>query len=149
MLADSYEWVFCDGNSSGEASPYHIFNFGTNVSTILIAGNNDICFDSLQISFEWKNISEFIDVFSPNIITPNNDGRNDCFEVIVPDEFIECTNYKIYNRWGMKVHDTKEFMNNFCGINAYNNKEVSSGTYYYTIEIGDYLVNGFVQVERD
>lgn len=149
LLADSYEWVFGDGNASDEASPYHIFNFGTNVSTILIAGNNDICFDSLQISFEWKNISEFIDVFSPNIITPNNDGRNDCFEVIVPDEFIECTNYKIYNRWGMKVHDTKEFMNNFCGINAYNNKEVSSGTYYYTIEIGDYLVNGFVQVERD
>ena len=32
--------------------------------------------------------------------------------------------------------------------NAYNNKEVSSGTYFYTIEIGDYLLNGFVNVER-
>ena len=149
LLADSYKWVFGDGSSSEEASPYHIFNFGTNVSMFLIAGNNDICFDSLQISYEWKNISEFIDVFSANIISPNNDGRNDCFEVIVPDEFIECTNYSIYNRWGMKVHDTKEFSNNFCGINAYNNKEVSSGTYYYTLEIGDYLINGFVQVERD
>tara|TARA_B100000401_G_scaffold437647_1_gene383757 strand:+ start:1067 stop:4315 length:3249 start_codon:yes stop_codon:yes gene_type:complete len=148
-LSDSYTWLFGDGVISSEANPYHIFNFGTNVSTIFIVGNNDICFDSLKVDFKWKKISEFIDVFSPNIITPNGDGRNDCFEVIVPDEFVECTNYEIYNRWGMKVYDTKEFSNDFCGINAYNKKEVSTGTYYYTIEVGDYVLNGFIQLERN
>ena len=49
----------------------------------------------------------------------------------------------------MKVYDTKEFTGDFCGINAYNNKPVNPGTYYYTIEVGDYVVNGFIQVERD
>lgn len=149
FLSDSYNWLFGDGGESVEADPYYVFNFGTNVSTVLVAGNNNICFDSSQVAFEWENISEFIDVFAPNIITPNNDQVNDCFEVVVPDEFAECTNYEIYNRWGMKVYDTKEFSNDFCGINAYNNKEVSSGTFYYVIEIGDYLVNGFVQLERN
>ena len=148
LLTDSYKWEFGDGSTSNEMNPYHIFNFGTNVSTVLTAGNNSICFDEARVSFEWENISEFLDVFSPNIITPNNDGVNDCFKVTVPKEFIECTHYEIYNRWGMKVYDTKGFKNNFCGFNAYNNKEVSSGTYFYTIEIGDYFLNGFVNVER-
>ena len=149
ILADSHNWIFGDGGESNELNPYHIFDFGTNASTVLSVGNNGICFDSARIDFEWKNIAEFIDVFIPNIITPNNDGVNDCFEVLIPDEFIECTNYEIYNRWGMKVYDTKEFKNNFCGINAYNNNKVSSGTYYYTLEIGDYLLNGFIQVENN
>ena len=148
LLTDTYKWEFGDGSTSNEMNPYHIFNFGTNVSTVLTVGNNGICFDEARVSFEWENISEFLDVFSPNIITPNNDGVNDCFKVTVPKEFIECTHYEIYNRWGMKVYDTKGFKNNFCGFNAYNNKEVSSGTYFYTIEIGDYLLNGFVNVER-
>jgi gliding motility-associated-like protein len=147
LLTDTYQWIFGDGTTSNQMNPYHIFNFGTNVSTVLTVGNNGICFDKANVDFEWKNISEFLDVFLPNIITPNNDGINDCFEVIVPKEFVECTHYEIYNRWGMKVYDTKEFKNNFCGINAYNNKEVSAGTYYYTVEVGDYLLNGFVKVE--
>ena len=149
LLSDSYRWFFGDGVVSSEANPYHIFDFGTNVSTVFIVGNNEICFDSLKIDFKWKKISEFIDVFSPNIITPNGDGLNDCFEVFVPEEFVECTNYEVYNRWGMRVYDTKEFSDDFCGINAYNEKEVSTGTYYYTIEIGDYVLNGFIQLERN
>ncbi|MBO73478.1 MAG: hypothetical protein CMD35_07685 [Flavobacteriales bacterium] len=149
LLADSYNWVFGDGNFSDENSPFNVFNFGTNSNTVLTVGNNGICFDSMEVNFEWGNISEVIEVFSPNIITPNNDSRNDCFEVIVPPEFIQCTNYEVYNRWGMKVYDTKEFTGDFCGINAYNNKPVNPGTYYYTIEVGDYVVNGFIQVERD
>jgi gliding motility-associated-like protein len=148
LLTDSYKWEFGDGSTSNEINPYHIFNFGTDVSTVLTVGNNDVCFDEAKADFEWENISEFLDVFSPNIITPNNDGVNDCFEVIVPKEFVQCTHYEIYNRWGMKVYDTKEFKKNFCGINGYNNKEVSLGTYYYTIVIGDYFLNGFVKVER-
>ena len=149
LLTDSYNWLFGDGSISNEESPFHIFNFGANVSTVLTVSNNGICFDEASVDFEWENISQFLDVFIPNIITPNNDGVNDCFEVVVPKEFIDCTNYVIYNRWGMKVYDTKVFQNNFCGTNAYNNKEVSTGTYYYTIEIGDYYLNGFVKVEND
>ena len=146
LLADSFHWTFRNGKMSNEMNPSHIFDFGTNVTTLLSVGNNDICFDSTQVDFNWNNISDFINVFPPNIITPNYDGLNDCFEVKVPVEFTECTDYAFYNRWGVKIFDTKDFKGDFCGINAYNNQEVSSGAYYFILRIGDYTVNGFVQV---
>ena len=56
LLSDSYTWLFGDGVVSSEANPYHIFDFGTNVSTVFIVGNNEICFDSLKVDFKWKKI---------------------------------------------------------------------------------------------
>ncbi len=148
VLVDTYIWDFGNGNTSSEKNPFVIFEFGTQASSNLIVGNNGICFDTASVNFNWKKISEFIDVFVPNIITPNSDGKNDCFEVILPDEFVDCADYEIFNRWGMKVYDSKEFKTDFCGFNAYNNQELSEGTYYYTLLIGDYQLNGFVTIVR-
>ena len=145
---ESYNWKFGDGSASTDPSPFHIYKFGTNPKTSLTVGNNEICFDTLPVGFYWQKISEFIEVFAPNIITPNNDAINECFEVSVPIEFINCTNYTVFNRWGMKIFDTKEFNGDFCGINAYNNQIVSDGTYFYVVEVGDYILNGFVEVIR-
>ncbi len=147
-LADSYLWDFGDGFTSVEESPFHIFEFGNEVTTTLITINNGICADTAIQSFNWKKISEFLDVFVPNVFTPNNDGINDCFEVIVPDEFVSCTDFVMYNRWGMKVFDTQEFKSDFCGVNAYNEQDLPEGTYYYSLEIGDYKLNGYVQLVR-
>lgn len=148
QLADAYIWDFGDGGNSNELNPNNVFAFGSYSNTSLIVANNGICFDTAQVSFEWQKISEFIDVFVPNIITPNGDTKNDCFEIIVPNEFNECTNYEVFNRWGMKVYDSNEFKSDFCGLNAYNNKELSSGTYYYVIDVGDYSLNGFIQLVK-
>lgn len=148
QLADSYLWSFGDGNTSTEANPFYIFQFGSELTTTLTAVNNGICFDTASVSFDWENISEFLDVFIPNIFTPNNDGTNDCFEVIIPEEFEGCTNFVMLNRWGMKVFDSNEFKTDFCGVNAYNNQELPVGTYYYMVEIGDFKLNGYVQLAK-
>jgi gliding motility-associated-like protein len=145
---ESYNWKFGDGRISNDPSPFHIYDFGTSPKTSLIVGNNDLCFDTLPVSFYWQKISQFVEVFAPNIITPNNDAMNECFEVSVPIEFIDCTDYIIFNRWGMKVFNTRDFDGDFCGVNAYNNQPVSDGTYFYVIEVGDYILNGFIQVIR-
>jgi gliding motility-associated-like protein len=146
--ADSYQWVFGDGSTSIDLDPFHVYDFNTQPKTSLIVGNNGVCFDTLTTSFKWQKISDFIDVFAPNIITPNGDGINECFEVKVPAEFEGCIEYKMYNRWGLKVYDTKEFHSGFCGYNAYNNKELAEGTYFYTLTINDYQINGFVTITK-
>jgi gliding motility-associated-like protein len=146
--ADSYQWIFGDGTYSTELSPSNIFDFNNRVNTSLIVGNNKVCFDTLITLFNWKKIGDFIDVFTPNIITPNGDGINDCFAVKVPAEFEGCVEYEVYNRWGLKVYDTKEFSLGFCGSNAYNNKPLAEGTYFYSMSIKDYQINGFVTIRK-
>ena len=146
--ADSYEWVFGNGGTSSDLNPYHVFDFNTQAQTSLIVGNNGVCFDTLTTNFKWQKIGDFIDVFVPNIITPEGDGINECFEVKVPEEFEGCVEYEIYNRWGLKVYDTKDFHTGFCGFNAYNNKELAEGTYFYSLLIKDYQINGFVTIAR-
>lgn len=147
-LADSYLWTFGDGTTSNSPSPLHVYDYGEQLNTVLTVGNNNICFDTASISFNWGEIGDVITVFVPNIITPNSDGSNDCFNVTVPEEFEACTNFEIYNRWGMKVYSSTEFQQDFCGLNAYNNQELSAGTYFYVITVGDHIVNGFVAITR-
>jgi gliding motility-associated-like protein len=61
----------------------------------------------------------------PNVFTPNNDGLND---VIIPDYVnIKSTEFKVYNRWGKLVFETTDL------TQAWNGKEATTGTYFYTL----------------
>ncbi len=67
----------------------------------------------------------------PNVITPNGDGKNDCF---VFDDFPEdnCSNQLIditvFNRWGKKVFYTRTKSTPWCPT------DISGGYYYYVIQ---------------
>ncbi|QLH34120.1 MAG: gliding motility-associated C-terminal domain-containing protein [Cyclobacteriaceae bacterium] len=69
-----------------------------------------------------------------NAVSPNNDGKNDFFKI----EYIEIlepeNTVTIYNRWGSKVFEVKNYSeaNAFRGLNQ-NGKELPSGTYFYKI----------------
>jgi len=67
------------------------------------------------------------DVEIPNVFTPNGDGQNEYF-VIENAQYVKNT-LTIYNRWGMPVHDVKDYKNNWRAI------EVPDGTYYYVFTI--------------
>ncbi len=67
----------------------------------------------------------------PNVITPNGDGKNDCFifddlpESTCANQFIDVT---VFNRWGKQVYYSKTKSNNWCPTN------ISAGYYYYLIQ---------------
>lgn len=63
-------------------------------------------------------------IVAPNIITPNGDGRNECFVIqgVVGSDWI----LDIYSRWGTKVFTTQSYQNNW-------GPEALVGTYYYTL----------------
>jgi gliding motility-associated-like protein len=78
-----------------------------------------------------------------NAFSPNGDGINDYFRI---DGLTECAannTVEIYNRWGVKVYETKGYGANgnvFKGIsegrNTINkNEKLPSGTYYYILNV--------------
>lgn len=67
------------------------------------------------------------DIFIPNVITPNNDGYNDSFIILGTDFPLRLI---VVNRWGKEVYKSNSYNNKWTGQN------LSSGVYYYLINIG-------------
>ncbi len=73
----------------------------------------------------------------PNVVTPNQDGKNDCFSGsgLPFDNCIQrFEEVSIFNRWGTRVFYTRDRNFNWCPDDA------SSGTYFYQIR---YTLNSY------
>jgi gliding motility-associated-like protein len=78
----------------------------------------------------------------PNVFTPNNDGRNDNFTPLNCPEFLEQTEFTVFNRWGTKVFETKELEINWDGRSS-SGRELPAGQYFYEAKVR------FQSVRRD
>jgi len=85
-------------------------------------------------------ITILVQFFIPNLITPNNDGKNDRFEIMALP--IGCE-LKIVNRWGNQVYLNSNY------DNTWSADDDSDGVYYYELILpnGD-RHKGWVEVIR-
>jgi len=132
-MANDFLWDFGDGVR--ESLTDSVFNYRfDDPGTYLVrmfASNHGLC---TRVQEEKVNISE---IFIPNIITPNDDGMNDAFEILT-DAPISLT---IFNRWGKILYQEPQYQNNWSA------SELSSGIYYYEIKLeDDATCNGWLQV---
>lgn len=65
----------------------------------------------------------------PNVITPNNDTLNDSFDLTGYD----VAKLIIYNRWGRKVYEKANYLNEWHGQNNHGN-DLPDGTYFYIVD---------------
>lgn len=94
-----------------------------------------------------------INVFMPNLFTPNDDGQNDVLKLIgefAEDDFSEFT-LKMYNRWGSELWSSATTEGSWDG--TFENADVPQGVYYYVIQYADKCgnsseINGFVHLFR-
>lgn len=63
----------------------------------------------------------------PNIITPNNDGRNETFTAKSLNLYPNST-LKIFNRWGKEVYQSRNYQGDWKA------EGLNSGTYYYLLQ---------------
>lgn len=83
----------------------------------------------------------------PNVFTPNGDGTNDFF-VITGIETFPGSHLTIFDRWGIKVYDDVNYLNNWNG-RSLNGKDATDGTYYYVLNVSDgRAYHGFVTLLR-
>ncbi len=73
-------------------------------------------------------------VFIPNVFTPNNDGANDLFRIVLDSKKDKNISYEyiklelaIFNRWGKKIYSNDNYQNDWDGDNH------SDGVYFYVL----------------
>lgn len=74
----------------------------------------------------------------PTGFSPNNDGRNDYFEIVNIDQYLE-NNVKIFNRWGELVFQVNGYNNTTIRWDGKSTSggQLPAGTYYYVINKQD------------
>ena len=72
-------------------------------------------------------------ITAPNAFTPNNDGLNDVFRIIVNDR-VKMHQLRIYNRWGQLIFSTTDL------TQGWHADKMPSGTYIWVVD-GEDLFN--------
>ncbi|SEO92367.1 gliding motility-associated C-terminal domain-containing protein [Mucilaginibacter gossypiicola] len=82
-----------------------------------------------------------------NVITPNNDGVNDYWQIAGMENYPAAT-VKIFNRYGKNIFNSIGYSHPFNG--TYNGKPLPTGSYYYIINLssGCGLLSGSLSIIR-
>lgn len=128
---ETSNWDFGDTTLSEDINPgVHEYKTPGFYKILLIADAKKLCPDTAIIEVEIKGTPA--DKLIPtNVFTPDGDGINDCFHF--DGGLNECSKFKltIYNRWGQKMFETKDFYECWNGCVNNGNKECPEGTYFY------------------
>lgn len=133
-------WTFGDMSASSVLeNPVHAYGASGTYDVQLIAYNEFGCSDTIlqKIKFDFNmNI--------PNIFTPNGDGVNDVFDILIEDR--GCTKLEVYDRWGKMRYSNDTFKNDWTGVDS-KGKRLPVDTYYYIIHYCDKITwNGWVMI---
>ena len=99
------------------------------------------------------NNAQCVDLFIPEIFTPNGNGKNDLFVISKIDAFPNNT-LSIFNRWGSLVYQKKKYSNDWNGkanvSDAMGNNLLPAGTYFIVLDFGDNVskpYNGYIELQ--
>ena len=84
-----------------------------------------------------------IKITVPNVFTPDGDGINDTWQLIIYNYNYTISNYQcaIYDRWGIKVFDSSNISEAWTGKST-SGLSCSAGSYYYLIKVTVTNANG-------
>jgi gliding motility-associated-like protein len=139
--ADSYTWLFGDGQISSETDLHHSYadQPGGWYAITLVAQTEFGCSDtSIQEIFLYNQFTLEI----ANVFTPNDDGVNDFFQIKIAG--IEELEWVVLNRWGNLITSGKNnFPTNETIVKLWDGTvdgaESSDGVYFYKINYIDFL----------
>jgi len=134
FTADSAYSYICIGDFSRDTSMLHLPG---GFSNYFVHSTSAYFIDDVSVT-ECDSIvtTEILQI--PNVITPNNDGKNDAFLI---ENLPEQSTLTIFNRWGNIVYSSLNYQNNWKADG------VIAGTYYYLLKLPSGEVKkGFLEV---
>ncbi|HLP32143.1 MAG TPA: gliding motility-associated C-terminal domain-containing protein [Bacteroidia bacterium] len=127
------KWDFDDGNTDTiNFSPTHVYEQPGEYTVKLIINPGLPCADSTEQKIELSDSTQ--QFFVPNVITPNQDDKNEGWYVAGLDPACDQVHVRIYNRWGQLMFETKDVTEKWYGTNE-RNFESPAGEYFYIVEI--------------
>lgn len=131
LWADGYYdfiWKDEQNNIVNQKAEFDLTPFETQKYTVT-ATNDKECSTSRYINV--KVIKDY-NLVANDIITPNNDGKNDVWKINYITLYPDC-DVIVFNRWGQEVYRSSGgYQNNWGGV-ASNGTELPDGAYYYVI----------------
>jgi PKD repeat protein len=133
---------FGDGTTADLSEITHAYD-KDGLYTVKLTGVQSFCV------YETTKSVPVFEMTVPNIITPaSKDGMNDTFiiqygdqEGVTPVDFDLKVSLTIYNRWGKKVYEEKDYQYDWSGDG------LSAGVYYYEVTVEDHATcRSWVQV---
>lgn len=125
--ANTYFWIFGDGNNSTQSNPTNTYVTETTFEVVLIASNGP-CTDTARM--EIVTLESYFTL--PNVFSPNNDASNPRFEF--KPKNVQTLNCRIYNRWGTLVAEINDPNGGWNGKDD-KGKDCPDGVYYYVLDI--------------
>ncbi|HRY98297.1 MAG TPA: gliding motility-associated C-terminal domain-containing protein, partial [Bacteroidales bacterium] len=145
-----WTWEFGDGNTSNEQNPSYTYTEAGYYFVVLRVVTEYGCEDTVK--YLVKVIQELGDsLVFPNVFTPNGDNVNDYFTIdkLEPEHYLG-RQLVVFNRWGKKVFESSNYLNQWDGAGA------PDGTYFFIFRytfafastIEDREVSGSVTILR-
>lgn len=135
---EGYTTTWLPMNSVVNPSALETSSFVTQNTNFFFVATDGFCEDTVVVSvrtYEIFCIEPF--VFVPNAFSPNGDGNNDI--LFVRGNYIENMIFRVYNRWGELVFESKDKNDGWNGI--YNGKLCEPDVYDYYLDVE--CVGGF------
>lgn len=118
--ASSVQWNFGNGVMTNEIVPQNIAYQSAGDYVINVTARNARgCLLSKNFPIDYKPWDGKV----PNVISPNNDGKNDFFDIGV-----DGTAVTVFNRWGKIIYKSLDYKNDW-------GKNIEAGTYLYELTL--------------
>jgi gliding motility-associated-like protein len=130
--ADSYSWIFGDGQVTSDVSPEHTYTSAGYYSVDLTVENSFGCKDNFKLNI---TITPVGTIYIPSAFTPNEDYKNDSFRAYG----IGITNFSmtIFDRWGEIIFESDDMQAAWNGRHGATGQLCQQDVYVYLIDYRD------------
>ncbi len=131
----NWSWDFGNTLTSNQQNPTTVYSTNGSYTVTLIGTDQFGCSSTYTSVIKISNIAAEITQLIPNMISPNNDGKNDIWRLDFIDVFYPEAEIEVYNRWGELLFRSVGYSNAWDG--SYKGNPLPVGAYFYTINLHD------------
>jgi len=135
LYAESWTWDFGNGETSNLQDPSTFYKENGLYVVSLTVTDQFGCPNTFSSEVRVSTVVSDIVKLIPNVVTPNDDGKNDYWRLDFIDVFFPNAEIEIFSRWGVKIFRSVGYSNAWDG--SYKGDPLPVGAYFFTINLHD------------